>query len=173
MLRRISTHFNAFAESVLYRDVFLIDDASHEQATYYLMRRLSDPNDNISHYVRTLQVKSFQGDDESYCINTQLLLAALYGIHKLHFFRCVHCSIKHHRHLGINMLMKWLAAGNVTYQYLIYYLKYFIGGSQTYAWVSVSRALTRQSSLHPDFNVWPFRFLIQTASNGIGLRTLL
>jgi hypothetical protein len=61
--------------------------ASQDPASYRFIEKLLDPNDALSRYVRSLHVKSFRGDDNSYCMNTELLRACLVSMQKLDMFR--------------------------------------------------------------------------------------
>jgi hypothetical protein len=65
----------------------LEDDALHEEDSYEIIERLTDPLHPFSHYVRDLRVKSFQGDETSSCMNTKLISDCLVNIRKLDFFR--------------------------------------------------------------------------------------
>ncbi|KAF2831759.1 hypothetical protein CC86DRAFT_143063 [Ophiobolus disseminans] len=85
--RLVSKQLSAFADSVLYRVVVLEDQGEkREQATYRFIERLLDPTDILRSHVRSLHVKSFYGDDQSACMNVQLLAACLRSIEKLHAF---------------------------------------------------------------------------------------
>lgn len=74
---------------MLYRTISLQDDDDREAATYRFIERLSSPADNLSRYVRVLEIKNFKGDDDSCCMNTGLILACLNGLMKLDSFRWV------------------------------------------------------------------------------------
>ncbi|KAF1842755.1 uncharacterized protein K460DRAFT_134131 [Cucurbitaria berberidis CBS 394.84] len=85
-LRLVSTRVKAFAESVLYRNIILEDNDQHDLASYRFIERLSNPGDALSQHVRSLQIKSFRGDHESFCMNTELLAACLNSLERLSSF---------------------------------------------------------------------------------------
>jgi hypothetical protein len=86
-LRLVSKRLKSFAESVLYKNIMLDDNEENEMSTYRFIERLSDPTDDLSRHVRSLQVTSFKGDDESFCMNTDLLVSCLNGVQKLDSIR--------------------------------------------------------------------------------------
>ncbi|KAJ4372011.1 hypothetical protein N0V83_003784 [Neocucurbitaria cava] len=85
-LRLVSPRLNAFVECVLYKHIILEDDDDHELASYCLVERLKSLQDPLRRYVRSLQIKSFKGDEESFCMNTKLIGACLNNIEKLDSF---------------------------------------------------------------------------------------
>ncbi|KAH8732644.1 hypothetical protein GQ44DRAFT_696217 [Phaeosphaeriaceae sp. PMI808] len=86
-LRLVSKRLSAFADSLLCRTITFGDDnLFQEQATYHYIERLLDPTDASRQLVRFLHVQSFRGDKESYCMNTELLLACVRSIRKLDSF---------------------------------------------------------------------------------------
>jgi hypothetical protein len=85
--RLVSKRLKSFAESVLYKNITLNDDEENEMSTYLFIERLSDPTDDLSRHVRSLNVASFKGDNESCCMNTDLLLSCLNGVQKLESIR--------------------------------------------------------------------------------------
>ncbi|KAH7357323.1 hypothetical protein BKA66DRAFT_473378 [Pyrenochaeta sp. MPI-SDFR-AT-0127] len=84
--RILSPRLNAFAESVLYRNIVLEDDDQHELSSYRAIERLGSPKDPLSQHVRSLHVKSFKGDEESFCMNQKFLLVCLNNIQRLRSF---------------------------------------------------------------------------------------
>lgn len=97
-LRLTSTRLKDFADAVALRVVSLIDDEFHEQITYRLAERLTDPADRICHYVRDLRVSNFKGDTHSYCLNTDLVANCLRNIRRLNSFSW-NCDIPIPSHL--------------------------------------------------------------------------
>ncbi|KAF2847562.1 hypothetical protein T440DRAFT_188977 [Plenodomus tracheiphilus IPT5] len=85
-LRIVSSRLKIFAESILYRKLVLQDDDDHELASSGFIERLQNPLDTLSQHVRNLHVKSFRGDDESCCMNTNLLLTCLKRLRRLDSF---------------------------------------------------------------------------------------
>lgn len=85
-LRLTSLRLKDFSDAVAHRTVALIDDEVHEQITYRLAERLTDPSDKICHYVRDLRVVDFRGDAESYCLNNALITKCLDHVQKLDSF---------------------------------------------------------------------------------------
>lgn len=69
-----------------HRTVSLIDDDVHEQITYRLTERLTDPSDKICHYVREFRVANFKGDADSCCLNSALISDCLGSIRRLEAF---------------------------------------------------------------------------------------
>ena len=89
-LRSTSQRLSLFAESQLHRTIILEEVYGvKEQASFKYIERLLDPSDALRLQVRFLQVKSFNGDEESFCMNTRLLHECLRCIHKLDTFRYV------------------------------------------------------------------------------------
>ena len=89
-LRLVCRRLQVFAESVLYRNIVLQEDEdAQEQASYRFIERILDPTDTLRRHVRSLGVKSFKGDDDSSCMNTQMLLACVRSIDRLDSFRFV------------------------------------------------------------------------------------
>ncbi|KAJ4983184.1 hypothetical protein SVAN01_11327 [Stagonosporopsis vannaccii] len=84
--RLTSTRLKDFADAVAHRTVSLIDDESHEQITYRLAERLTDPLDRLCHYVRNLRVANFKGDTHSCCLNVALIAHCLRRIQRLDAF---------------------------------------------------------------------------------------
>ncbi|KAF2133042.1 hypothetical protein P153DRAFT_393974 [Dothidotthia symphoricarpi CBS 119687] len=84
--RLVSQRLKQFAESCLYNTIVLEDTPLRENSSYRLIERLVDSSDTLSRNVRDLQIKSFKGDDGSYCLNSKLLIAALHSLHKLDSF---------------------------------------------------------------------------------------
>ena len=64
----------------------MIDDEIHEKITCRLAERLNNSSDKICRYVRDLSVVGFKGDDESYCLNVDLIVRCLHSVHKLDTF---------------------------------------------------------------------------------------
>jgi hypothetical protein len=88
LFRCVSRRLKIYAESVLYRHIVLEEDTvQHERASYRFIERLLDSDDILSRYVRTIQIRDFRGDDESSCMNTQLLSACVNTIKKLESLR--------------------------------------------------------------------------------------
>ena len=85
-LRLTSLRLRAFAEAVDHRHLALIDDEIHEKITCRLAERLNNSSDEICRYVRDLSVVGFKGDDESYCLNVDLIVRCLHSVHKLDTF---------------------------------------------------------------------------------------
>lgn len=85
-LRCTSLRLKDFADAVAHRTLSLVDDEAHEQITYRLTERLKDPSDKLCHYVRDLRVVGFKGDDESYCLNTALILDCVRRAYRLNTF---------------------------------------------------------------------------------------
>lgn len=86
-LRLTSLRLKEFSDAVAHRTVFLIDDEDHEQLTYRLAERLTDPSDKLCHYVRNLAVIKFKGDAESYCLNHALVTKSLEHAQRLDSFK--------------------------------------------------------------------------------------
>lgn len=69
-----------------------------EQASYHFIGRLLNPDDSLRRDVRFLRVKSFKGDNESSCMNTELLAACINSIPKLERFRCAFFAFNENCH---------------------------------------------------------------------------
>ncbi|KAF1925308.1 uncharacterized protein M421DRAFT_423859 [Didymella exigua CBS 183.55] len=85
-LRLTSSRLKEFAEAVAHRSISLVDDVVHDQFTYRLAERLTDPTDKLCHYVRDLLVVNFKGDAESYCLNNILIAKCLEHVQRLDSF---------------------------------------------------------------------------------------
>ncbi len=84
--RLLSSRLKHFSDALANRSISLIDDEIHEQITYRLVERLTDPSDELCHYVRNLHFFGFKGDANSFCLNSSLILECLRHVQRLDSF---------------------------------------------------------------------------------------
>ncbi|KAF1912223.1 hypothetical protein BDU57DRAFT_542086 [Ampelomyces quisqualis] len=86
-LRAVSKQLRGFADAILYSTIVLEEsNVFQEQASFRSIERLLDPADNLRRHVRLVKVNSYKGNEESFCMNTHLLVACLRSIQKLYTF---------------------------------------------------------------------------------------
>lgn len=85
-LRLTSSRLKSFSDAVAHRCVSLVDDEVHEQITYRLVERLTNPSDEIRRHVRDLRVLDFKGDAQSSCLNGALITRCFEHVQRLDSF---------------------------------------------------------------------------------------
>jgi hypothetical protein len=90
--RLVSWRLKDFAESQLYKDVIVRDDEDDIDATNRFIERLTNQRDTLSRHVRHFTVASFEGEDDSSCLNVQLFVKLMAGFQQLNSFRSVFCA---------------------------------------------------------------------------------
>lgn len=99
--RLVSWRLKDFAESQLYKDVTVGDDEDNIDATNRFIERLTNQRDTLSRHVQNFTVASFEGDDDSSCLNVQLFVKLMAAFQQLSSFRSVFCALFQCLHLCI------------------------------------------------------------------------